>query len=119
MAVTFRPYSEDPRELRLPYRIGQRTAQAGQIAGDVGARIGREVVDVATAPVRAGRAAGSDFLAGFRGQRPTPAAPAGPTNFSGPGIPRSQALTGLPLVRIQPETQKRVRSAMVHAGLLN
>ena len=97
MAVTFRPYSEDPRELRLPYRIGQRTAQAGQIAGDVGARIGREVVDVATAPVRAGRAVGSDFLAGFRSQQP--ARPTSrTTNLTGPGISTPPALAGLPLL---------------------
>lgn len=97
MAVTFRPYSEDPRELRLPYRIGQRTAQAGQIAGDVGARIGREVVDVATAPVRAGRAVGSDFLAGFRSQQP-PRSTVPAADFTGPGISASTALAGLPLL---------------------
>lgn len=97
MAVTFRPYSEEPRELRLPYRIGQRTAQAGQIAGDVGARIGRGVVDVANAPVRAGRAVGSDFLAGFRNQQPDRPT-SRTTNLTGPGINNPTALAGLPLL---------------------
>jgi len=98
MAVTFQPYSDDPQALRLPYRVGERTAQAVTAAGDLASRAGSTAVAAATAPVRAAQAVGSDFMSGFRGQRPTPADPAGPTNFSGPGIPQSQALTGLPLL---------------------
>ena len=98
MAITFQPYSDEPQKLRLPYRVGERTAQAVTATGDLASRAGSAAVAAATAPVRAAQAVGSEFMAGFRGQRPTPAAPAGPTNFSGPGIPRSQALTGLPLL---------------------
>lgn len=98
MAITFQPYSDEPQKLRLPYRVGERIAQAVTATGDLASRAGSAAVAAATAPVRAAQAVGSDLMAGFRGQRPTPAAPAGPTNFSGPGIPRSQALTGLPLL---------------------
>ncbi len=98
MAVTFQPYGRDPRELRLPYRVGQRTAQAGQAVGEIGARVGRGVAGAAMAPVRAAQSVGADFMAGFRGQQPAPRSTASAADFTGPGISTPTALAGLPLL---------------------
>jgi len=42
-----------------------------------------------------------------------------PVKFAAKLLGHCEDEVRLPLVRVQPETQARVRSAMVHAGLIN